>query len=66
MQIFHDLEDDYMEKSFFHQLIQRKLGMKIPLEMIKEDLREYMEQQHMLVSDRVFSYVSIYLNITNR
>ena len=61
MQIFHDLEDDYMEKSFFHQLIQRKLGMKIPLEMIKEDLREHMEQQHMLVSDRVFSYVSIYL-----
>lgn len=61
MQIFHDLEDDYMEKSFFHQLIQRKLGMKIPLEMIIEDLREYMEQQHMLVSDRVFSYVSIYL-----
>ena len=61
MQIFHDLEDDYMEKSFFHQLNQRKLGMKIPLEMIKEDLREYMEQQHMLVSDRVFSYVSIYL-----
>lgn len=61
MQIFHDLEDDYMEKSFFHQLIQRKLGMKIPLEMIKEDWREYMEQQHMLVSDRVFSYVSIYL-----
>ena len=61
MQIFHDLEDDYMEKSFFHQLIQRKLGMKIPLEMIKEDLREYMEQQHMLVSDRVFSYASIYL-----
>lgn len=61
MQIFHDLEDDYMEKSFFHQLIQRKLGMKIPLEMIKEDLREYMEQQHMLVSDQVFSYVSIYL-----
>lgn len=61
MQIFHDLEDDYMEKSFFHRLIQRKLGMKIPLEMIKEDLREYMEQQHMLVSDRVFSYVSIYL-----
>ena len=61
MQIFHDLEDDYMEKSFFHQLIQRKLGMKIPLEMIKEDLREYMEQQHMLVSDRVFSYDSIYL-----
>lgn len=61
MQIFHDLEDDYMEKSFFHQLIQRKLGMKIPLEMIKEDLREYMEQQYMLVSDRVFSYVSIYL-----
>lgn len=61
MQIFHDLEDDYMEKSFFHQLIQRKLGMKIPLEMIKEDLREYMEQQHMLVSNRVFSYVSIYL-----
>ena len=61
MQIFHDLEDDYMEKSFFHQLIQRKLGMKIPLEMIKEDLREYMEQHHMLVSDRVFSYVSIYL-----
>ena len=61
MQIFHDLEDDYMEKSFFHQLIQRKLGMKIPLEMIKEDLRENMEQQHMLVSDRVFSYVSIYL-----
>ena len=61
MQIFHDLEDDYMEKSFFHQLIQRKLGMKIPLEMIKEDLREYMEQQHMLVSDRAFSYVSIYL-----
>lgn len=61
MKIFHDLEDDYMEKSFFHQLIQRKLGMKIPLEMIKEDLREYMEQQHMLVSDRVFSYVSIYL-----
>lgn len=61
MQIFHDLEDDYMEKSFFHQLIQRKLGIKIPLEMIKEDLREYMEQQHMLVSDRVFSYVSIYL-----
>lgn len=61
MQIFHNLEDDYMEKSFFHQLIQRKLGMKIPLEMIKEDLREYMEQQHMLVSDRVFSYVSIYL-----
>lgn len=61
MQIFHDLEDDYMEKSFFHQLIQRKLGMKIPLEMIKEDLREYMEQQHMLVSYRVFSYVSIYL-----
>ena len=61
MQIFHDLEDDYMEKSFFHQLIQRKLGLKIPLEMIKEDLREYMEQQHMLVSDRVFSYVSIYL-----
>lgn len=61
MQIFHDLEDDYMEKSFFYQLIQRKLGMKIPLEMIKEDLREYMEQQHMLVSDRVFSYVSIYL-----
>lgn len=61
MQIFHDLEDDYMEKSFFNQLIQRKLGMKIPLEMIKEDLREYMEQQHMLVSDRVFSYVSIYL-----
>lgn len=61
MQIFHDLEDDYMVKSFFHQLIQRKLGMKIPLEMIKEDLREYMEQQHMLVSDRVFSYVSIYL-----
>lgn len=61
IQIFHDLEDDYMEKSFFHQLIQRKLGMKIPLEMIKEDLREYMEQQHMLVSDRVFSYVSIYL-----
>ena len=61
MQIFHDLEDDYMEKSFFHQLIQRKLGMKIPLEMIKEDLIEYMEQQHMLVSDRVFSYVSIYL-----
>ena len=61
MQIFHDLEDDYMEKSFFHQLIQRKLGMKIPLEMKKEDLREYMEQQHMLVSDRVFSYVSIYL-----
>lgn len=61
MQIFHDLEDDYMEKSFFHQLIQRKLGMKIPLEMIKEDLREYMEQKHMLVSDRVFSYVSIYL-----
>ena len=61
MQIFHDLEDDYMEKSFFHQLIQRKLGMKIPLEMIKEDLREYMEQQHVLVSDRVFSYVSIYL-----
>lgn len=61
MQIFHDLEDDYMEKSFFHQLIQRKLGMKIPLEMIKEDLREYMEQQHMLVSDWVFSYVSIYL-----
>lgn len=61
MQIFHDLEDDYMEKSFFHQLIQRKLGMKIPLEMIKEDMREYMEQQHMLVSDRVFSYVSIYL-----
>ena len=61
MQIFYDLEDDYMEKSFFHQLIQRKLGMKIPLEMIKEDLREYMEQQHMLVSDRVFSYVSIYL-----
>lgn len=61
MQIFHDLEDDYMEKSFFHQLIQRKLGMKIHLEMIKEDLREYMEQQHMLVSDRVFSYVSIYL-----
>ena len=61
MQIFHDLEDDYMEKSFFHQLIQRKLGMKIPLEMIKEDLREYMEQQHMLVSDRVFSYVLIYL-----
>lgn len=61
MQIFHDLEDDYMEKSFFHQLIQRKLGMKIPLEMIKEDLREYMEQRHMLVSDRVFSYVSIYL-----
>lgn len=61
MQIFHDLEDDYMEKSFFHQLIQRKLGMKIPLKMIKEDLREYMEQQHMLVSDRVFSYVSIYL-----
>lgn len=61
MQIFHDLEDDYMEKSFFHQLIQRKLGMKIPLEMIKEDLREYMEQQHTLVSDRVFSYVSIYL-----
>lgn len=61
MQIFHDLEDDYIEKSFFHQLIQRKLGMKISLEMIKEDLREYMEQQHMLVSDRVFSYVSIYL-----
>lgn len=61
MQIFHDLEDNYMEKSFFHQLIQRKLGMKIPLEMIKEDLREYMEQQHMLVSNRVFSYVSIYL-----
>ena len=61
MQIFHDLEDDYMEKSFFHPLIQRKLGLKIPLEMIKEDLREYMEQQHMLVSDRVFSYVSIYL-----
>lgn len=61
MQIFHDLEDDYMEKSFFHQLIQRKLGLKIPLEMIKEDLREYMEQQHMLVSDRVFSYVPIYL-----
>ena len=61
MQIFHDLEDDYMEKSFFHQLIQRKLGMKIPLEMIKEDLREYMEQQHMLVSDRVFSYFLIYL-----
>ena len=61
MQIFHDLEDDYMEKSFFHQLIQRKLGMKIPLEMIKEDLIEYMEQQHMLVSDRVFSYVLIYL-----
>ncbi len=61
MQIFHDLEDDYMGKSFFHQLIQRKLGLKIPLEMIKEDLREYMEQQHMLVSDRVFSYVSIYL-----
>ena len=61
IQIFYDLENDYMEKSFFHQLIQRKLGMKIPLEMIKEDLREYMEQQHMLVSDRVFSYVSIYL-----
>ena len=36
MQIFHDLEDDYMEKSFFHQLIQRKLGMNdLTLEMIK-------------------------------
>ena len=35
--------------------------MKIPLEIVKEDFREYMEQQHMLVSDRVFSYISIYL-----
>ena len=61
IQIFHDLENDYMERSFFHQLIQRKLKMKIPLEIVKEDFREYMEQQHMLVSDRVFSYISIYL-----
>ena len=61
IQIFHDLENDYMERSFFHQLIQRKLKMKIPLEILKEDFREYMEQQHMLVSDRVFSYISIYL-----
>lgn len=61
IQIFHDLENDYMERSFFHQLIQRKLKMKIPLETVKEDFREYMEQQHMLVSDRVFSYISIYL-----
>lgn len=61
IQIFHELENDYMERSFFHQLIQRKLKMKIPLEIVKEDFREYMEQQHMLVSDRVFSYISIYL-----
>lgn len=61
MQIFHDLEKDYLEKSFFHQLIQRKVKMKIPLEMVKKDFREYMKQQHMLVSDRVFSYISIYL-----
>ena len=61
MQIFHDLENDYMEKSFFHHLIQQKLGMKFSLEIIKTDFRKYMEQQHMLVSDRVFSYVSIYL-----
>jgi len=61
IQIFHDLENDHMERSFFHQLIQRKLKMKIPLEIVKEDFREYMEQQHMLVSDRVFSYISIYL-----
>lgn len=61
IQIFHDLENDYMERSFFHQLIQRKLKMKIPLEIVKEDFREYMEQQHMLVSHRVFSYISIYL-----
>ena len=30
-------------------------------DMLRDNLREYMEQQHMLVSDRVFSYVSIYL-----
>ena len=42
MQIFMILKM-IIWKKFFHQLIQRKLGMKIPLEMIKEDLREYME-----------------------
>lgn len=60
IQIFQDLENDYMERSFFHQLIQRKLKIKVPLEQVKEDFREYMEQQHMLVSDREFLYVSIY------
>lgn len=61
MQIFHDLENDYMERSFFHQLIQRKLDMKVSLEMVKNDFREYMEEQHMLLSERVSSYTTIYL-----
>mgnify|MGYP000538563434 FL=1 len=61
IQIFHDLENDYMEKSFFHQLIQRKLDMNVSLEMVKNDFREYMEEQHMLLSERVFCYTIIYL-----
>lgn len=61
LQIFHDLENDYMEKSFFHQLIQRKLDMNVSLEMVKNDFREYMEEQHMLLSERVFCYTIIYL-----
>lgn len=40
IQIFYDLENDYMEKSFFHQLIQRKLDMNVSLEMVKNDFRE--------------------------
>lgn len=61
IQIFYDLENDYMEKSFFHQLIQRKLDMNVSLEMVKNDFREYMEEQHMLLSERVFCYTIIYL-----
>lgn len=61
MEIFHDLENDYMEKSFFHQLIQRRLDMQISLEIVKNDFRQYMEEQHMLLSERVFSYTTIYL-----
>ena len=60
MQIFHDLEDDYMEK-VFSSTDSKKIRYEDSSGNDKEDLREYMEQQHMLVSDRVFSYVSIYL-----
>lgn len=61
MEIFLEMEKDYLEKSFFHQMIQKKLQMEIPLYKLKENFWEYMKEEHVLFADREFSYVSIFL-----
>lgn len=58
--LFLEMEKDYLERSFFYQLIQRKLKMTIPIQQIKGDFREYMQEEHILFADREFLYLSIY------